>query len=158
MNFEKALEFAVITSWDDLVKPKEHTSIHVEYANQEGTPVAALQVWSTYKGRGNRVCDYSLGALNGSELQGTRFANSYSSPTLTEALDVIMLNQSQFARPQGRGVNGLVQVSAPTAADRASAATWWHAMLTEIVRKAPPAYEQPELRLGAFSNVRTQAN
>jgi hypothetical protein len=158
MDFEKALEFAVISSWEDLVKPKDRSSIHVEYANVDGIPVARLQVWATYKGHGNRVCDYSVGDSNGSQSQGAQFANSYASQTLTEALDLIMLNQSQFTRPAGRGVNGLVQVSIPTAEDRASAGAWWHAMLTELVRKAPPAYVQPDLKLGAFTKLKAQAN
>jgi hypothetical protein len=158
INFEKALEFAVISSWEELVKPKEHSSIHVEYANQDGTAVAGLQVWSTYKGRGNRICEYSVAASKGSQQQGVQFAGSYASPTLTEALDLIMLNQSQFERPAGRGMNGLVQVSVPPAQNRASAASWWHSMLTEVVRKAPPSHVQPELRLGAFTKIKTQAN
>jgi hypothetical protein len=158
MDFEKALEFAVISAWDDLVKPAEKNSIHIEYANVDGIPVASLQVWATYRGYGNRVCDYSTGPTNGSKLKGTQFSNSYASQTLAEALDLIMLNQKQFSRPAGRGVNGLVQVSVPSKEGRASAAEWWHAMMTELVRKAPPAYLQPELKLGTFSELKTQAN
>jgi hypothetical protein len=158
MDFEKALEFAVISSWDELVKPKDNSSIHVEYANVDGIPVASLQVWDTHKGYENLVCDYSVRPSSGSELQGARFANAYASRTLAEALDFIMQNQTQFSRPAGRGVNGLVQVAAPTKADSASAADWWHAMMTELVRKAPPSYAQPELKLGTFMEPKTQAN
>jgi hypothetical protein len=158
MDFEKALEFAVISAWDDLVKPQEKNSIHVEYTNVDGIPVPSLQVWATYRGHGYRVCDYSTGPANGSKLKGTRFSNSYGSQTLPETLDLIMLNQSQFTRPAGRGVNGLVQVAAPSKEARARAAEWWHTMMTELVRKAPPLYVQPELKLGTFTELKTQAN
>lgn len=158
MDFEKALEFAVISSWEDLVKPKDPSSIHVEYTNVEGSPVAWLQVWSTYKGRGNRVCDYSVGPFNGSQLQGAQFAGSYASETLTETLDLIMLNQTKFSRPAGRSVSGLVRVSVPTKEDRAGAAEWRHAMMTELVRNAPPSYAQAELKLGTFTQINTHAN
>lgn len=157
MDFEKALEFAVIASWDDLVKPDDNRSIHVEYANVDGIPVASLQVWATYRGYGNRVCDYSTGPTNGSK-QGTQFSNAYASETLAEALDLVMLNQSQFARPAGRGVSGLIRVAAPSKQVRASAAEWWHTMMTELVRKAPPLYVQPELKLGTFTELKTRAN
>jgi hypothetical protein len=158
MDFEKALEFAVISAWDDLVKPQEKNSIHIEYTNVDGIPLPSLQVWATYRGHGYRVCDYSTGPTNGSKLQGTQFSNSYGSQTLAETLDLIMLNQGQFTRPAGRDVHGLVQVRVPSKADRASAAEWRHAMLTELVRKAPPLYVQPELKLGTFTELKTQAN
>jgi hypothetical protein len=158
MDFEKALEFAVISAWDDLVKPEEQKSIHIEYANVDSIPVTALEVWATYKGHGYRVCDYSTGPSNGSKLKGTQFSNSYASMALAEALDLIMSNQKQFTRPVSRGVNGLVQVSVPSKEGRASAAKWWHTMMTELVRSAPPSYVQPELRLGTFSELKTQAN
>jgi hypothetical protein len=158
IDFEKALELAVILSWEELVKPEDHSSIHVEYANVDGIPIASLQIWAMYKRYENLVCDYSVVPSSGSQLQRARFANAYASQSLAEALDFIMQNQSQFSRPTGRGVNGLVQVAAPTKEDRASAADWWHAMMTEFVRKAPPSYVQPELTLGTFTEPKTQAN
>jgi hypothetical protein len=158
MDFEKALAFAVISAWDYLVKPNDNSSIHIEYANVDGIPVASLQMWSTYKGHGNRVCDYSVHPSGGSQLQGTQFSNPYGSQTLAETLDLIMLNQSQFTRPAGRGVNGLVRVAAPSQDLRASAAQWWHTMMTELVRKAPPLYKQPELKLGTFTQLKVHAN
>ena len=158
MDFEKALEFAVICSWEDLVKPDANTSIHVEYANVDGFPVAWLQVWAMRKGNGNRVCTYSLPPSSGSEPQGIQFANPYASETLADALEFIMGNQSQFTRPAGRSVSGLVQVADPRQEDRASAADWWHTMLTEPVREAPHSYGQPAITPGASASLKNQAN
>ena len=158
MDFEKALEFAVISSWEDLVKPRDNSSIHVEYTNVDGIPVASLEVWAMYKGHGNRVCDYSLSSPSGLRPQGKHFAGSCASQTLTEALDFIMLNQRRFDRPRGRGVSGLVQVATPTTEDRARAAEWWHHICTKIVRSAPPADAQPKLRLGSFTESKVQTN
>jgi hypothetical protein len=76
MDFEKALESAVITSWEELVGSGGKSSIHVEYDNVEGIPVASLRVWETDKGHENRVCDYS--ALPASaQLQGIQFTNAH---------------------------------------------------------------------------------
>jgi len=158
MDFEKALGFAVISSWEDLVKPDDNASIHVEYANVDGFPVAWLQVWAMHKGNGNRVCTYSTLPSSGSESQGIQFATSYASETLSEALEFIMGNQSQFGRPKGHSVSGLVQVALPGAEDRANADEWWHTILTELVRQAPPSYAQPTMRLGAFANLKNQTN
>lgn len=158
MDFEKALEFAVISSWDELIKPGGKSSIHVEYANVAGIPVPSLQVWDTHKGHENRVCDYSVLPSGDSQLQRIQFTNSYASQTLAEALDLVMLNQSHFTRPGDRCVKGLVQIGVPSEEDRASAAQWWHSMMTELVRKAPPSYAQPELRVGIFTESKTHAN
>jgi len=158
MGFERALEFAVISSWEDLVKPHQRSSIHVEYANVDGAPVGSLQVWATYKGHGNLVCNYSVLLSAGSQWQGARFANSFASQALAEALDFIMQNQTQFSRPAGRGVNGLVQVGVPGRKEQSEAAQWWHTAMTDLVREALPSYLQPELELGTFTESKAQAN
>jgi hypothetical protein len=143
MDFDKALEFAIIASWDDLVKPEESNSIHVEYTNVDGIPVKSLEVWATYRGHGNRVCDYPLVPSSSSQPRKVQFVNSCASHTLAEALNFIMQNQTEFCRPTGRGAYGLVRIGVPNKAERASAAQWWLAMVSEVVRKAPPSYLQP---------------
>jgi hypothetical protein len=97
VDFDKALEFAVISSWDDLVKPEESNSIHVEYTNVDGIPIAALQVWATYRGHGNRVCDYSLIPSSNSKVSEAQFTNSCASHSLAEALNLIMQTKPSFA-------------------------------------------------------------
>jgi hypothetical protein len=143
MDFEKALKFAVICSWDDLVKPEENRSIHVEYVNVDGKPVSWLQIWAMHKGNGNRVCDYSLLPSSGSQLQGTQFAGSYASLTLAEALDVIMQNQTEFTRSAGRSTSGLVRVGVPSNDERARASDWWQAITTEVVRSPSASSLEP---------------
>jgi hypothetical protein len=46
MNFENALELAVVSSWPELVKPGEHCAIHVEYHDKPGAAIDSLQVWA----------------------------------------------------------------------------------------------------------------
>ena len=158
MDFESALEFAVISAWDDLVEPNDNSSIHVEYANVDGVPVAWLEVWATYKGHGKRVCDYSAQPSNSLRLQGVQFANSYSSHALAEALDCIMQNQAHFTRPAGRGVNGLVQVGIPSKAERAGAAERWQIMLAGLVLNGLPSRIQSKSGQGIVREIKIPVN
>lgn len=49
MELDRALELAVTSSWDELVKPGEIRSIHVEYKNVSGLPLSLVEVWSIRK-------------------------------------------------------------------------------------------------------------
>lgn len=46
MNFDTALEMAIISSWDDLMKADDHSSLHVEYDSPSDAAVESVQVWS----------------------------------------------------------------------------------------------------------------
>jgi len=123
MNFDTALEMAIISSWDDLVKPDEHSSIHVEYTCDADAAVDSVQVWSVAKrGDAKRVCDYSLEQFP--KVASANFTNAYHSKLLDRALGLVLHNQVQFARRLGQCVNGLVRVDSPSTEDRARAETW----------------------------------
>ncbi len=44
MELDRALELAVVSSWEDLVKPGETCSVHVEYKNTSDLPLNSLEV------------------------------------------------------------------------------------------------------------------
>ena len=94
--FKRRLSLRWFPPWEELVKPDEQCSIHVEYQNKPGTAVDSLQVGAVYKGRNSLVCNYSLLTAGASHLRGTQFANSYTSQTLVKALDYMMQNQTPF--------------------------------------------------------------
>ena len=129
MDLDQAIEFAVVSSWAELLKPGESGSIHVEYKNVTGFPLNSLEVWMIRnRGYGTLVCDCALSPADSpdaaSRLFGMHFANSHSSTTLAGNLDFIMRNQSRFSRPAGRSIHGLVQIDRPDEAQRRDAEVW----------------------------------
>jgi hypothetical protein len=129
MELDRALELAVVSSWEDLVKPGETCSVHVKYENIPALPLDLLEVWTIKnRGYGTLVCRYSVEPSNSaspaSEVPKIRFANSYRSERLADNLDFILWNQSQFTRPPDRSIHGLVQIDCPSEESRNEATTW----------------------------------
>lgn len=129
MELDRALELAVVSSWEELVSPGESCSVHVEYKNIAELPLSSLEVWMIKnRGYGKLVCSYSVSQSDSStaspEPVGIHFENPYRSKTLVGNLDFIMRNQRQFNRPPDRSVHGLVQIDRPSEAEAKSAAIW----------------------------------
>jgi len=149
MELDQALEFAVVSSWDELVHPGELYSIHVEYKNLSELPLSSVEVWMIKKrGYGCLVFRYCL--EQSASLAPRRkaptmhFANSYDSKILAANLDFIMRNQDQFSRPMDHSIHGLVQIDAPSEDERAAAAKWWRSDRTDSIGKSgAPASPSP---------------
>lgn len=129
MELDRALELAVMSSWDELVNPAERCSIHVEYKNVSGLPLSLVEVWTISKrGYGTLAFRYVAPRADSStpHLEGARmtFANSYHSGLLASNLDFIMQNQSDFTRPLDHSIHGFVQIGTPNEEDKESAAAW----------------------------------
>ena len=135
MDLDRALELAVVASWDELVDPGEACSIHVEYVNLSELPVNSLEVWKIKnRGYGTLVCRYSTGSnllVSRLEVPAMHFANSYGSQTLADSLDFILRNQQQLSRPSDRSIHGLVRVDLPLEKDRESAEIWSREVRTD---------------------------
>lgn len=139
MELDRALELAVISSWEDLVKPSDACSMHVEYENILHVPLRLLEVWAIRnRGYGTLVCRYSLAANNfnplASEDPAIRFANSYYAPQLADSLNFIIRNQGRFTWPPGRGVHGLVRVDCPVEEDRSDARAWSQSVFADFAQ------------------------
>jgi hypothetical protein len=137
MELERALELAVISSWGDVVKPGDTSSVHVEYESIAHLPLRLLEVWTVKDhGYGTLVCRYSPAANNSgapaSERSAICFANSYHSQLLTDSLNFIIRNQARFTHPSDGSIHGLVQVDSPSDEDRSDARTWSEAVVTEF--------------------------
>ena len=135
MELDRALELAVASSWEELVKPGETCSVHVKYENMSPLPLGLLEVWTVKnRGYGTLVCRYSVEPSNSappaSEGPTILFANSYHSKRLSDNLDFILRNQSQFTRPPDRSIRGLVRIDCPSEESRNDAATWSREALT----------------------------
>lgn len=142
MEFEKAIELAVISSWDDLTRSDhdEHCTVRIEYWDIPGASLEWLKVWIVrLSGHWVLVCNYSTRASRSQDLR-FRFANSYESATLTQGLDFIMQNQLRFQRRLAcNSMKGMVEVASPTEEARAVANTWRKAMTADLAKdKATP--------------------
>lgn len=138
MELDRALELAVIASWQDLVERGERPSVRVEYENVPNIPLKSLEVWSR-KGRGYKalICRYTVAPPESPaasvEVPTILFANSYHSKMLADDLDFIMSNQGLFARPLHRSTHGLVDIDCPSEKDFTDASAWNESLRSRYV-------------------------
>jgi hypothetical protein len=124
MELDKALEFAVILAWEDLMKSVPPCSVRIEYRCEPGTSLDYLSVWSV-RAAGDQylVCDYRT-LTSSARPGGVRFENGHHSDKLAQTLDFIMENQDQFTRRADACRDGLVLIYPPTGDERTEAASW----------------------------------
>ena len=113
MQLDKALQFAVVQSWEDLTRGTEPCSIRVEYQGEPGTSLDYLRIWSDRGGGYQRlVCDYWTWT-SPAHPSGVHFTDGYHSDGLGQSLDFIMKNQDQFARTSDACRDGRVRFTRP---------------------------------------------
>jgi hypothetical protein len=137
MELDKALKFAVILAWEDLMKVTNPCSARVEYRCEPGTSLDYLSVWSVGAGgKQDLVCDYWTWT-SPAHPSGIRFSNKFQSDQLGQTLDFILMNQGQFTRRADACRDGLALIYPPTGDERTEAATWMrgvHGAPTNISR------------------------
>ena len=137
MELDKALEFAVILAWEDLMKVTNPCSARVEYRCEPGTSLDYLSIWSVNaEGEQNMVCDYWTWTSS-AHPSGVRFSNRFHSDQLGQTLDFILMNQDQFTRRADACRDGLALIYPPTGDERTEAATWMrgvHGAATNVSR------------------------
>jgi hypothetical protein len=124
MELDKALKFAVIPAWEDLMKVTSPCSARVEYRCEPGTSLDYLNVW--WVGGGGKqdlVCDYWTWT-SPAHPSGVRFSNKFHSDQFGQTLDFILMNQGQFTRRADVCRDGLALIYPPTGDERTEAATW----------------------------------
>jgi hypothetical protein len=142
LEIDKALRYAVILAWDDLMKPTEPRSVRVEYLFEPGNALDHLSVWSVGAGGyQDLVCDYWTSASL-AHPSGARFGSAYHSERLAQTLVFVMKYQGQFSHPADAGRDGLVQIPPPDAEDRTEAATWMK--LAQALESEEGAGEAPQ--------------
>jgi hypothetical protein len=139
MELDKALEFAVILAWEDLMKSAPPCSVRVEYRCEPGTSLDYLSVWSVRAARDQYlVCDYRT-LTSSARPGGVQFGNGHHSDKLAQTLDFIMKNQDRFTRRADACRDGLVLIYPPTGDERTEAASWMrglHSAATNVSRAA----------------------
>jgi hypothetical protein len=137
MELDKALKFAVILAWEDLMKVAQPSSARVEYRCEPGTSVDYLSIWSVNaESQQQMVCSYWTWTSPAHTI-GVRFSNGFQSDRLGQTLDFILMNQGQFTRRADACRDGLALIHPPTGDERTEAATWMsgvHGAPTNISR------------------------
>ena len=124
MELDKALRFAVILAWDDLMKASEPSSVRVEYQGKSGIFLDRVSVWSAKAwGYHDLVCDYWT-STSSAHPSGLCFKDGQESAKLAETLGFIMKNQDQFTRQADAGDHGLILIDLPSAEERRDAVAW----------------------------------
>ena len=124
MELDKALKFAVILAWEDLMKVTSPCSARVEYRCEPGTSVDYLSIWSVNaESQQQMVCSYWTWT-SPAHPSGVRFSNRFQSDQLGQTLDFILMNQGQFTRRADACRDGLALIYPPIGDERTEAATW----------------------------------
>jgi hypothetical protein len=142
MELDKALKFAVILAWEDLMKVTSPCTARVEYRCEPGTSVDYVNVWSVNaESQQQMVCDYWTWT-SPAHPSGIRFSNGFQSDQLGQALDFIMKNQGQFTRRADASRDGLALIYPPTGDERTEAATWIKGVHGAPTNISPPEDEK----------------
>jgi hypothetical protein len=122
VSLDRALEYAVIQSWDELMPDRTAGLIHIEYQTGNDGVIEFLKVWSSIaRGTWKLVCELWMRPL-WSHATGLRFENDYCSETLSNHLELIMEQEQSFPRSSEQA--GLIQIHPPTQAERREADQW----------------------------------
>jgi|SRR6185503_11184977 len=122
VSLDRALEYAVIQNWDELMPDRTAGLIHIEYQTGSDGVIEFLKVWSSIaRGTWKLVCEMWMRPL-WSHVTGLRFENSYRSESLSKNLELIMGQEQTFSRVSEQA--GLIQIHPPTEEERREADQW----------------------------------
>jgi hypothetical protein len=135
ISLDRALEYAIVQSWDELMPDRTSGLIHIEYQTGEDGSTDFLQVWvSIVRGSWKLVCDLWMRPL-WSNTTGLHFENDYHSEALARNLDFIMGQEETFPRLPERV--GLIQIYPPTQEERREADRWMNLAFNHPVIDKP---------------------
>jgi hypothetical protein len=119
IRLERALDSAVVLSWNELMTDSTSGLIHVEYQAGDDGSIDFLKIWaSTTWGEWKLVCEFWIRPL-WSHATGIRFCKEYHSVDFARTLEQLLGRVGDFAVLPN--LHGLVQVFPPTEAERKDA-------------------------------------
>jgi hypothetical protein len=119
---DRALEYTVIQSWDDLMPDQASGLIHLEYQTGENGSTDFFKVWASIsRGSWKLICEFWIRPL-WSHATGLRFENGYHSEELAHNLEHVMRQEETF--PKLPEQVGLIQIHPPTQEERKEADRW----------------------------------
>jgi len=118
-SLDNIFELAVLAHWEHQVWDRPGGLIHVEYGYSSNGRVGSLQIWfSTKRGCWHLACEYCPPE---SPRHGLRFEAGIHPRQLGNFLELVLQHQDRFEVPPNLGRRGLVQITQPTAQERAAA-------------------------------------
>ena len=121
-QLDRALEYAVIQSWDELMPDPTSGLIHIEYETGADGSLDFLKIWSsTLRGHWSLLCEYWMRTL-WSHATGLRVGDDYHSETFARTLEFVMEHEGSFTKLPDQ--HGLIQISPPTPEKRSEAERW----------------------------------
>ena len=139
LTLDKALRYAVIQSWNELMPHSPAGSIQIEYQNAASSELEYLKLWKSAElGHWGLIAEFWEKPLWGNAV-GLRMGDEYlQSVGLIGNLDFVLSHQKDFASLAG--TSGVLQIFAPTTAERQEAANWIHIPGgASVVRPMAPA-------------------
>jgi len=128
MELNRALEFAVILGWQDLLRVVTPSIVRIEYECAPGASLDHLSVWLIKpKGYQDLVYEHWTKASWGYPA-GARFENGHDSGILAQALNFILRNQQQFTHASDCR-KGRILIYPPAETEQAEAAAWWRGLV-----------------------------
>src|SRR5512146_1990085 len=118
-SLDRAIENAVVLSWNELMPTATTGIVQVEYHTGPERLLEYLKVWaSTERGHWNLVCEYWKCSF-WSHVPGLTFGKIYRPGDFSRRLESMMQHEDDFAKlPQQ---DGLIQIYPPTARERLAA-------------------------------------
>lgn len=121
-RLDRALEYAVIQSWDELMPDSVSGTISIEYQTGADGSLDFFKIWaSTIRGHWKLVCECWLRPL-WSNATGLRFSNDFHSVDFAHTLEYVMGHQEAFLKLPHQ--HGTIQIYPPTQEERREAALW----------------------------------
>lgn len=121
-RLDRALEYAVIQNWDQLMPDSTSGLIHIEYETGPDGSLDFLLIWaSTIRGHWNLVCEYWMRPLWKHAI-GLRFRKNYHSVDFAHTLEFLMGHEDAFSKLPDR--KGPIQIYPPTQEERNEAERW----------------------------------
>lgn len=121
-QLDRALELAVVQSWDELMPESTSGLIHIEYQTGKDGSLDYAIIWaSTIRGHWNLICELWMKPL-WSHATGLRFRGDPPPAGFAETLEFISLHENAFLKLPDQ--HGLIQISTPTPDERKAAEQW----------------------------------
>lgn len=122
VRLDRALEYAVIQSWDDLMPESTSGLIHLEYQTGADGSLDFLTILaSTIRGHWSLICELWIRPL-WSHATGLSFSNGYHSEAFACTLKSVIEHESSFTKLPNP--HGLIQIYPPTPEKRSEAKSW----------------------------------
>lgn len=136
----RALQSAVILSWNDLMPPATAGSVHIEYGTGASGAIDFLKVFSsTTRGCWKLACEYWATSSWG-HTPGMRFGDIPCPRKFAQTIQNLMQHENEFTRSCKSSCNGMIQITPPTETERKDASN----CLTEVFDHLgyPPAQRE----------------